>query len=327
MLRSSVILNSGVILVSGLLATMPLTVQASEWPNGQTTIVVPYTPGNITDIAARVVAQKLADRSGQAVIVENRAGGSTQIGTGAVARAPADGKTLLLTGAVFATNPSLFGKLPYDSEKDLAPVGLVVSNPLVLVTATAKPYADFAAALTFSKQNPGRFSVASGGNGTLSHMAMALTAIATNTDMLHVPYRGGAAAVTDLLSGEVDAMWDNPSSAIPHISGGRTRALAVSGLKRNPALPNVPTMSELGFGDFEVVNWFGMFAPGKTDPKLLDIMHREIQTVLELPDVKERFAKEGVATGGPARAGYAAFVASETKKWGVIIREKSIKPD
>jgi tripartite-type tricarboxylate transporter receptor subunit TctC len=320
-------LRSGILLLSGLLTAMPLSAQAADWPNGPTTIVVPYTPGNITDIAARLVAQKLADRSGQTVIVENRAGGSTQIGTGAVARAPADGKTLLLTGAVFATNPALFSKLPYDSEKDLAPVGLVVSNPLVLVTATAKPYADLAGVLAFARQNPGRFSVASGGNGTLSHMAMALTAISTNTDMLHVPYRGGGAAVTDLLSGEVEGMWDNPSSAIPHINGGRTRPLAVSGRERNPALPNVPSMRELGFADFEVINWFGMFAPGKTDPKLLDVMHREIQKVLELPDVKERFAKEGVATGGPSRAGYAAFVASETKKWGAIIREKDIKAD
>lgn len=320
-------LRSTMILMSGLLTVLPLTAQAAEWPNGPTTIVVPYTPGNITDIAARLVAQKLADRSGQTVIVENRAGGSTQIGTGVVARAPADGKTLLLTGAVFATNPALFAKLPYDSEKDLAPVGLVVSNPLVLVTATAKPYADFAAVFAFAKQNPGKFSVASGGNGTLSHMAMALTAISTKTDMLHVPYRGGGAAVTDLLSGEVEGMWDNPSSAIPHINGGRSRPLAVSGLKRNPALPNVPTMNELGFAGFEVINWFGMFAPGKTDPKLLDVMHTEIQTVLELPDVKERFAREGVATGGPSRAGYAAFVASETKKWGAIIREKNIKAD
>jgi tripartite-type tricarboxylate transporter receptor subunit TctC len=323
MLRSSVHLISGVLLFSAV----SWTAQAAEWPSGATTIVVPYTPGNITDIAARVLAQKLGERSGQTVIVENRAGGSTQIGTGAVARSPADGRTLLLTGAVFATNPALFDKLPYDSEKDLAPVGLVVSNPLVLVTATAKPYADFAGAFAFAKQNPGRFTVASGGNGTLSHMAMALTAISTKTDMLHVPYRGGGAAVTDLLSGEVEAMWDNPSSAIPHINGGRTRPLAVSGLSRNPALPTVPTMRELGFADFEVINWFGMFAPGKTDAKLLDVMHREIQAVLELPDVKERFAREGVATGGPSRSGYAAFVASETKKWGAIIREKNIRAD
>lgn len=320
-------LRSTVILMSGLLTVLSLPAAASEWPNGPTTIIVPYTPGNITDIAARVVAQKLGERSGQTVIVENRAGGSTQIGTGAVARAPADGKTLLLTGAVFATNPALFSKLPYDSEKDLAAVGLVVSNPVVLVTAVAKPYADFAAVLEFARQNPGKLTIASGGNGTLSHMAMALTAIATKTDMLHVPYRGGAAAVTDLLSGEVDAAWDNPSSAIPHINGGRTRALAVSGRERNPALPNVPTMRELGYADFEVINWFGMFAPGKTDPKLLDAMHREIQTILELPDVRERFAREGVATGGPSRTGYAAFVASETRKWGAIIREKDIKAD
>lgn len=301
--------------------------QAVEWPKDSVTIIVPYAPGNITDIAARLVAQKLSARSGKTVVVENRPGASTQIGTGVVARAPADGRTVLLTGAIFATNPALFKNLPYDSERDLAPVGLVVSNPLVLVTASSKTFADFPAMVREAKANPQKVTIASGGSGTLSHMAMALTAISTGTDMLHVPYKGGGAALADLLSGRVDGAWDNPSSAVPNIEAGRVRPLAVSGRQRNPALPAVPTMAELGYRDFEVINWFGMFAPGKTDPALLDAMHKELQAVLELPEVRERFAREGVATGGPSRAGYAAFVAAETKKWGTIIRDNNIIPD
>lgn len=301
---------------------------AAEWPpSGTTTIVVPYTAGNITDIAARLIGQKLNERTGKTFIVENRAGASTQIGTNLVARAPADGRTLLLTGAIFATNPALFPKLPYDSEKDLAPVGLVVSNPLVLTTAKSKPFTDFASMATYAKANPGRLALASGGSGTLTHIALALMGISLGTEINHVPYKGGSAAAMDTLSGQVDGFWDNPSSAIPQIKADRIRALAVSGRQRNPALPDVPTVIELGHKEFEVINWFGMFAPGKTDPELLDAIHREIQSVLAQPDVKARFAQEGVTAGGPSRADFAAFVASETKKWGALIREKNIQAE
>ncbi|MFN3399039.1 MAG: Bug family tripartite tricarboxylate transporter substrate binding protein [Ferrovibrio sp.] len=301
---------------------------ASEWPlSGTTTIVVPYPAGNIADIAARTIGQKLNERTGKTIIVDNRAGASTQIGTSLVARAPADGRTLLLTGAIFATNPALFPKLPYDSEKDLAPVGLVVSNPLVLTTAKSKPFTDFKSMADYAKAKPGHLALASGGSGTLTHIALALMGISLNTEINHVPYKGGSAAATDTLSGQVDGFWDNPSSAIPQIKADRIRPLAVSGRTRNPALPDVPTMIELGYADFEAINWFGVFAPGKTDPQLLDVIHKEIQAVLALPDVQERFAREGVTAGGPPRAQYATFVTSEIKKWGTLIREKNIQAE
>jgi tripartite-type tricarboxylate transporter receptor subunit TctC len=301
---------------------------ATEWPlSGTTTIVVPYPAGNIADIAARAIGQKLNERTGKTIIVDNRAGASTQIGTSLVARAPADGRTLLLTGAIFATNPALFPKLPYDSEKDLAPVALAVSNPLVLTTAKSKPFTDFKSMADYAKAKPGQLALASGGSGTLTHIALALMGIGLNTEINHVPYKGGSAAATDTLSGHVDGFWDNPSSAIPQIKADRIRPLAVSGRTRNPALPDVPTMIELGYADFEAINWFGVFAPGKTDPQLLDVMHKEIQAVLALPDVQERFAREGVTAGGPPRAQYAAFVSSEIKKWGALIREKNIQAE
>jgi tripartite-type tricarboxylate transporter receptor subunit TctC len=300
---------------------------AADWPTGPVTIIVPYTPGNITDIAARVLAQKLSDRTGKSFIVENKPGASTQIGTDLVARARGDAHTLLLTGAVFATNPALFSKLPYDSAKDIAPVGLVVSNPLVFVTAEQKPFADFSSFVTYAKSNPGAASVASGGSGTLSHMAMALMAITTDTNVVHVPYKGGSAAAIDTLTGQVDGMWDNPSSAIPQISAGRIRALAVSGIERNPALASVPTVAEQGYKDFEVINWFGLFAPATVPPQLLDAIHDQVQAVLEAPEVKERFAKDGVTAGGPSRAEFAAFVADETKRWGAIIEKNNIRAD
>lgn len=301
---------------------------AADWPlTGTTTIVVPYTAGNIADISARLIAQKLNERTGKTFIVDNRAGASTQIGTNLVARAPTDGRTLLLTGAIFATNPALFPKLPYDSEKDLAPVALVVSNPLVLTTAKSKPFTNFASMVTYAKAKPGQLALASGGSGTLTHIALALMSISIGTEINHVPYKGGSAAAMDTLSGQVDGFWDNPSSAIPQIKADRLRALAVSSRTRSPALPDVPTMVELGYADFEAINWFAVFAPGKTEPALLDAMHKEIRSVLELPDVKERFAQEGVTASGPGRAEFTAFVASEMKKWGTLIREKNIQPE
>jgi tripartite-type tricarboxylate transporter receptor subunit TctC len=250
------------------------SVKAADWPTASVTIIVPYTPGNMSDIAARVVAQKLSERTQKPFIVENKAGAGTQIGTDLVARAKPDGHTLLVTGAVFATNPALFEKLPYDSGKDFAPVGLVVSAPLVLVTAKSKPFQDFGALVSHAKTNPGRLTVASGGNGTLSHMAMALMAANTGTEMVHVAYKGGSAAATDTLSGQVDAMWDNLSPAIPHIRTGRLRPLAVSSRQRSLALPSVPAVAEISGSDFEVINWFGMFAPANTAPDLLDEIHR-----------------------------------------------------
>jgi tripartite-type tricarboxylate transporter receptor subunit TctC len=301
---------------------------AADWPpSGTTTIVVPYTAGNIADISARLLAQKLNERTGKTIIIDNRAGASTQIGTSLVARAPTDGRTLLLTGAIFATNPALFPKLPYDSEKDLAPVALVVSNPLVLTTAKSKPFTDFASMVTYAKAKPGQLALASGGSGTLTHIALALMGISIGTEINHVPYKGGSAAAMDTLSGQVDGFWDNPSSAIPQIKADRLRALAVSGRQRNPALPDVPTVIELGYKDFEAINWFGIFAPGKTDVQLLNAMHAEIRAILELPDVKERFAREGVTASGPGRAEFAAFVASEMQKWGSLIREKNIQAE
>lgn len=300
---------------------------AADWPTDTVTIIVPYTPGNITDIAARIVAQKLSESTGQSFIVENKPGASTQIGTAEVARAEGDGHTLLITGAGFATNPALFAELPYDTDKDLVPVGLVVSNPLVLVTAADKPYPDFASLVEFARANPGQLTMASGGNGTLSHMAEALTALVTGTELIHVPYKGGSAAATDTLSGHVDSMWDNPSSAMPQIEAGRIRPLAVSSAHRSDAFPDVPTVGELGYGNFEVINWFAMFAPGETDPALLDTIHDQVQAALELPDVQERFAKDGVTAGGPSRSEFAAFVAAETAKWGEIIRANGIHAD
>jgi tripartite-type tricarboxylate transporter receptor subunit TctC len=304
------------------------TAHAQTWPPAgkQVTFVVPYAPGGITDIAARSVAAKLSEKMERPILVENRTGGASRIATEYVAKAPADGTVFLIEGPAFATNQSLYEKLPYDSEKDLTPVTLIVTNPLVLLTSTGKPYKTAKDLIDYAKANPDRLSMGSGGNGVLSHMAQALTASQANAKIVHVPYRGGAPALVDTVAGQIDCMWDNLSPPMPHIKSGRLRPLAVSSKTRNPALPDVPTLAEQGYPDFEANNWFGMFAPSKLPPEMLKAVHAEVAKVLADPAVRERFARDGVQMGNLSQAEFAALVRSEAKKWGEIIRLNGIKP-
>jgi tripartite-type tricarboxylate transporter receptor subunit TctC len=301
---------------------------AQSWapPGRQVTFVVPYAGGNITDIAARLVAAKLSENSAKPILVENRTGGASQIATNHVAKSEADGTTFLVEGPAFTTNPSLYTKLPYDSQKDLTPVVLVVTNPLVLVTASSKPYKTARDLIAQAKANANGITMGSGGNGVLSHMAQALTAVQTQSKIVHVPYRGGEPASVDTISGQIDCMWNNPSSAMPHIKSGRLRALAVSGKTRSPALPDVPALSELGYPEFEATNWFGIFAPSKVSPEIIRIVHAEVMKVLALPEVRERFARDGVQVGSLTQPEFVAFVRSEEKKWAKTIRANGIKP-
>jgi tripartite-type tricarboxylate transporter receptor subunit TctC len=291
-------------------------------------IVVPYTPGNITDIAARLLAQRLQDKLGQTFVVENRAGAGTVIGTEVVARSAPDGLTLLLTGAPFATNPALLPRLPYDPQRDLVPVTLVVSNPLLLVVHPSVQARSLAELLEMARTRPGSVQIGSGGNGTLPHMATELLARETRTELVHVPYRGGSAAAADLIAGTIPAMFDNPSSAVPQIRDGRMRALATTGPARSEALPDVPTVAEAAkLPNFVVTNWFGLFAPGGTPPGLVSAIRDAFAQELKAPEVVARFAAEGVATGGNPPAEFAAFVAKEMEAWGRIIRERGIRAE
>lgn len=302
--------------------------QAQGWPNigKPITFVVPYAPGNITDIAARTVAARLTEKAGRPILVENRTGAASQIATEYVSKAPADGTVFLVEGPAFTTNPSLFLKLPYDSEKDFTPVALLVTNPLVLVTAPSKPYKSGKELIDFAKANPEKVTMGSGGNGVLSHMAQALTVVHSGAKITHVPYRGGALASVDTVAGQIECMWDNPSSAMPHVRGGKLRALAVSSKTRSAALPDIPTLAEQGYPDFEASNWFGMFAPSKVPPELIRQVHAEVMRVLAIPEVRERFARDAVQMGTLSQAEFAAFVRAEAKKWGNVIRENGIKP-
>ncbi len=297
-------------------------------PQRPVRIIVPYTPGNITDIAARLLAANLQQAMGQSFVVENRAGAGTVIGTEAVARAPGDGLTLLLTGAPFATNVALLPRLPYDPERDLTPVTLVVSNPLVLVVHPGVPARTLEEFLALARARAGAVQLGSGGNGTLSHMAAELLAREARAEITHVPYRGGSAAVADVIGRTIPGMFDNPSSAIPQITAGRFRALATTGAERNPALPEVPTVAEAGrMPGFEVTNWFGLFAPGTTPPELVQAIGAAFASQLRSEAVRARFAADGVTTGGNSPVEFASFIRAETAKWGQIIRERGIRAE
>jgi len=295
------------------------------WPERPVRVVVPYAPGGIADIAARATAQKLAQNTGQSFIVENKPGADTRIGTEFVSRAEPDGYTLLLAGGGFAVNNALFpGKLPYDTARDFQPVGLVVSNPLLLVVGSVQPYKSVQELLQAARGKDKPVTLASGGKGTLSHMSMELLASMEDVPITHVPYRGGSAHTADVVSGVVTGIFENPSSALPMVKAGKYRPLAVTGAQRNPALPDVPTMQESGVDGFDVVNWFGLFMPAGVPAPVADQVAAQLAKALSAQDLKDRFAGEGVSVGGPSQAEFGKFVADETVKWGEIVRSRGI---
>jgi tripartite-type tricarboxylate transporter receptor subunit TctC len=312
-------------LIFSALATVISGAAMAAWPEKPVKIVVPYAPGGTTDIAARLVAKKLSDTFKQQFIVENRAGANTQIGTDAVAKSAPDGYTFLLTAAPFAINQSLYPKLPYNAVTDFEPVTMVVQNSMVLAVNPKAAERNVKDIVEAGKKQALNF--ASAGNGTMSHMSLELLGVMGKSNIQHVPYKGSGQAIPDLLGGNVLFMFDNPSSILPHVTAGKLVAVAYSGSKRSPALPNVPTVAEAGVAGFETVNWFGLFAPAKTPNDILDKMNAEVGKALNSADIKEQFAKDGVEVAPGTRAALGAFVKNEIEKWGKIVKERNIKPD
>ncbi|HSF47378.1 MAG TPA: tripartite tricarboxylate transporter substrate binding protein, partial [Burkholderiales bacterium] len=261
---------------------------ATNYPNKAIRFVVPYTPGGTTDILARIIAAELTKNWGQQVFVDNRPGAGGNIGTGFVAKADPDGYTIVM-GAIstHAINPSLYKNIPYDHIKDFAPVTRVGLLPNVLVVNPSLPVKTVKEFIAYGKANPGKLSYASPGTGTSLHLSGELFKSVTGVDMVHVSYKGSAPALTDLLGGQVLAMFDNLPASLPHIKAGKLRALAVTTAKRAPALPEVPTMVEAGVPDFVVTSWFAVFVPAKTPKEIIAKLNSEMVKVLNSPGVKE----------------------------------------
>jgi tripartite-type tricarboxylate transporter receptor subunit TctC len=300
---------------------------AQKWPDKAVRIVTPFAPGGGTDVFARILAQRFSEVFGQQFIVYNRPGAGSTTGTEFVARSPADGHTLLMTSASFTFNPGLYPKLRYDSLKDFAPVSQVVRVPHVVLVLPSLPVKNLQDLVRIAKAKPGEVFYASSGPGSALHLAGALFAIQTNTQLTHVPYKGGPAAATAVMSGEATVSFSTIETVLSLIQAKRLRSLAVSTRERTPALPDVPTVMEAGYKDYEVIGWFGLLAPAGTPPAVVDALSTEISRMMTTPAIRDRAAQEGATPVGNKPAEFERFLRSELAKWTPIIQKTGIKVD
>ncbi|MYZ44701.1 tripartite tricarboxylate transporter substrate binding protein [Achromobacter sp. KS-M25] len=296
---------------------------AADYPSQPITVVVPYSAGGGADNAARIIAQGMGEASGQSVVIENKGGASGSIGAAAVARAAPDGYTVLFDASAFAINPVL-RKLPYDARKDFIPVSQAVSVPNILVVAPNSPFTSLPDVLKAAKQSPGKYTFASYGPGSLAQMAAELLKKDADIDLVHIPYKGGAPAIVDVMGGQVDMYFANAASSLNYVAGNKLRALAVSSAKRMPELPEVPTVTEAGIKNFDVVEWNGFFLPAGTPPDVVAKLQALIQKTLARADTKEKLAKLGLTPVGSSSAAFAAFVEAEQSRWADVVRANNI---
>jgi tripartite-type tricarboxylate transporter receptor subunit TctC len=299
--------------------------QAQSYPVKPIRLVVPFTPGGPNDILARLIGQKMNERWGQQVIVDNRPGGATVIGTEYAAKSPPDGYTLLIVSPTTATNPSLLRKLPYDTLRDLAPVILLATSPNVLVVHPSLPARSVRDLLAVAKKRPGEVTFGSGGNGTSTHLAGEILALRGGVKMVHVPYKGAAPATLGVLGGEVSFQFGSILPLTPHVKTGRLRAIAVSSLKRASVLPDVPPVAETLPG-FEASPFHGIVVPAGTPREMILKLNHEIGRIMNLPESRERLAQEGteIRTGTPEQ--FDAFFRAEIEKWAKVIRQIGLQP-
>ena len=312
-----------------LLAAFALLSHAqAPFPSKPIRIVVPFPAGGTTDILARAVAQKLTETLGQSVVVDNRPGAGGNIGAELVAKSPPDGYTLLMgTVGTHAINASLYAKMPYDHVKDFAPVILVAGVPNVLVVNPSVPANNVQELIAYIKANPGKVNFASSGSGTSIHLAGELFKTMAGVSMTHVPYKGSAPAVTDLLGGQVQLMFDNLPSALPQIKAGKLRALAVTSAQRASALPDVPTVAEAGLPGFDATSWFGLLAPAGTPKDVVAKLNAEVAKWLASPEAREKLASQGAIAAGQSPEDFTRHIAAETAKWQKVVKESGAKVD
>jgi tripartite-type tricarboxylate transporter receptor subunit TctC len=299
---------------------------AQTYPARPVRVVVPYAPGGNTDLYGRLIARWLAERLGQPFVIENRPGAGTNIGTEAVVRAPADGHTLLLVAPTAAINATLYEKLNFNFLRDIAPVAGLISQYLMMLVNPSLPAKTVPEFIAYAKQNPGRLSFASQGVGSPGQMAGELFKVMTGVDMVHVPYRGGGPALTDLISGQVQMMLISAAVAIEHVRSGRLRALAVTSKTRWDSAPDLPTVHETVPG-YEMSSWFGIGAPKGTPTDVVERLNKEINAGLEDPKVKAQIVSLDAVPLKVSSAEFGAFIAQETDKWAKVIRAAQIKPE
>ena len=311
-----------------LLACLPVMAGAqSAYPNKPIRMIVPYPPGGPTDVLGRIVAQKLSESLGQQLVVENRPGASGMIGSEIVAKAAPDGYTLLTNASIHVINPSLYPKMSFDALRDFAPVSLIAQVPLILVVNPALPAKSVPELIALGKAQPNLLNFGSSGNAAAPHLAGESFKIATGVRMQHVPYKGSAPALTDLIGGQVQLIFDSMPSAMPHVKSGKIRALAVTTAKRSPTVPDLPTIAESGAPGFDISTWYGVWAPVGTPKDIVNKVAAEMAKALQQPAVRERLAALGAEPVGNTPEEFAAYCQSELAKWSKIVRESGAKAD
>ena len=307
------------LLAAGATAIAPRGAAAQAFPARPVRIIVGFPPGGVGDVTARLIAEALQERLGQTMIVENRPGAGGNLGTEAVARSPADGYTLILSGTNNTSNATLYPNLKFNFLRDLASVGSIMRGPLVMAVHPALPAQTVAEFIAYAKANPGKVNLVSSGNGTSTHLTGELFRMMAAVEIQHIPYRGEGPALADLVAGQVQAMFPNLPSAIGHIRGGALRALAVTGASRSPALPDLPTVADTLPG-FESTAWFGLSAPKQTPAAVIARLNREISASLADPKLAARIADLGATPMRLSPGEFDAFVAAETEKWAKVVR-------
>jgi tripartite-type tricarboxylate transporter receptor subunit TctC len=314
----------GVFMIAFLCVTV---VRAQTYPERPIRLIVSYPPGGGTDVTARTIVGKLSEGLGRQVVIDNRPGGGSTIGTDLVAKATPDGYTLLMSDTTFGILPGLYGKLPFDALRDFQPITQLTGVPGALVIHPALPANSVKELVALAKAKPGGLNFGSGGVGTPVHMAGELLKLAANIDIVHIPYKGAGPAFTDLLGGHLQLMFPTLQSAVPHIKSGRLRLLALTGEKRSPAFPDIPIMEEAGVPGVVAVAWFGIHAPKATPKSIIARLHDEAVNVLRDPIVKQRFSTEGADAVGSSPEQFARFVADEIAKWTKVVKVGGIKAE
>jgi tripartite-type tricarboxylate transporter receptor subunit TctC len=323
------LLNLPALMVAAAIAILaPVSANAQEnYPSKPIRMVLPFPPGGVTDLLARALAEKLASRLGQPVIVDNKAGAGTVLASDFVARAPADGYTLLMAASSLGTAPLIFDKVSYDPVKSFTPVTQVASVVHVLVVNPAMPVKSVKELIAYAKANPGKVNYSSTGTGTSTHLEGELLKSMAGIYMVHIPYRGSGPALTDLVGGQVSVMIDAYGSSGPFIKAGKLRALAVTTAKRSQSVPELPTVAESGLPGYEAMPWLGLVAPAGTPQPVVDRIHREVAKVLEEPDIKERFKGWGLDIIGNTPAEFSNFLRRDIAQWTKVISNAKIKAD
>ena len=315
-------------LISALcLGATALPAVAQSYPNKAVKLIVPYPPGGPTDIVARLVGQKLQDQTGQPFLIENRPGAGGNLGAEAVARSAPDGYTLLIATTAHAINPALFSKMTYQMLSDFTPVSQLTSGPLVIVAAPQLPANNVKELVALAKQRKDPLNFASSGNGQSTHLSAELFNTMAGTKMVHVPYKGSAPALTDVMAGQADLMFDTMLSAMPHVRGGKLKALAVTSAQRSPAAPDIPTVAEAGLPGYEAIAWNGLLAPAGTPQAVLDKLNDELQKALGNAEVKEKFAAQGFTAAWNKPKDFGNFLQSEVTKWAGVVKASGAKLD